>query len=1088
MGYSGKTRSSIDNNNLKLTADKIILILDQVREEGKKSKRRWIWELMQNAKDVSNIFGKVSIEIKLTENELIFSHNGDAFTIDNLTGIVQQVSSKSSNNKDKNITGKFGTGFIATHLLSDIITIEGVLQEPEELAKTFTLKLDRSGKTSEELIPSIGDALDVLSDIENDPNFITLSDYEKNRNENHYLNKFIYKLESDALKTAQIGLDDLVTTLPVALVFLKSIKQVKIIDEVNNTNLLYKLENPLVISSEFEETSISIYNELTSEFLIPKNFILKTNNEIQLLAEVDDFVNYELISVSKNQPFLYRDFPLIGTEQFYFPFILNGKTFNPTEKRDGIYLNGNSEKVNHNKEILAKSIEHSLELVDFLLSKKAKKLFNVCLSSLPAYNFESEDNTKEWYEHSIQKRYRNQLTDKKIVGKNDENYCLKEIRFPTSNEKDYPELRGLITEYLGENRVPFIDEQEKWILFLGPHDEMKTWELELSYGINDLASDIDKEVNFLENTKIENKFDWLNRLYIALDFLNENVLHSSFKLVPNHYGQLRKLSLLYLEELSDDDKSYLPIPFLDLNKSLGSDWYSDLINREIKINKESHQKRNMSELNTSINNFFRADGFIHKEYALNHLLIVHSIVTPNSKEDSFQRLILNTANELFKKDEILTFEEYASKYNYEIVHRLLLQTINIQLEKVANLDNLSIELSKNKDSSTIWLDKYLSLLDGKNDYSKFLKEGKIFPNRDSFNTFCNYDDILNYGVEYQPLNETLLKILSKLNKEKDYFSKLLADGISIKMPQTLNFEKLGNEVIYEVEKIDREKHYENHREALLQLIDWIESNQSLTTKYASKLSTLSGRIFYILTIENSSSRESVMKILRNPEKINALAKLAENPIMLYQMEQLAKLFPEGIPEKVLDFAIEESRIKKDFNNLLEVGSQVERLFVELLSEYEVTNDIIHAGGGSYDIRIYNSETKKSFLIELKSCHYKNSNPINLAVSQVKRAVKELDTGIFSIVIIERSQNNEMDSEYIKSNTKYLRNPGQYLGEIADKFDVIDNSANTDEVVDLKMSKAEFKGSLDYDWVLEQIGDNGFDELLIDINNAISNQN
>ena len=65
MAYSERTRSSISKNNLKLTADKVIQILDQVRDEGKKSRRRWIWELMQNAKDVKNIFGQVSIEIEL---------------------------------------------------------------------------------------------------------------------------------------------------------------------------------------------------------------------------------------------------------------------------------------------------------------------------------------------------------------------------------------------------------------------------------------------------------------------------------------------------------------------------------------------------------------------------------------------------------------------------------------------------------------------------------------------------------------------------------------------------------------------------------------------------------------------------------------------------------------------------------------------------------------------------------------------------------------------------------------------------------------------------------------------------------------
>ena len=44
---------------------------------------------------------------------------------------------------------------------------------------------------------------------------------------------------------------------------------------------------------------------------------------------------------------------------------------------------------------------------------------------------------------------------------------------------------------------------------------------------------------------------------------------------------------------------------------------------------------------------------------------------------------------------------------------------------------------------------------------------------------------------------------------------------------------------------------------------------------------------------------------------------------------------------------------------------------------------------------------------------------------------------------------------------------------------------SDDVVDLKMTNAEFKGSLNYNWVLDQIGYLGFEELLFDINKCIS---
>ena len=101
-------------NNYKLTADKILQLLSQIREDPSASAKRWVWELLQNAKDVPNRFGKVSVEIELvSQDTLKFRHNGDCFSTKNITGLVQQVSSKDSQNLEGQ-TGKFGTGFICS--------------------------------------------------------------------------------------------------------------------------------------------------------------------------------------------------------------------------------------------------------------------------------------------------------------------------------------------------------------------------------------------------------------------------------------------------------------------------------------------------------------------------------------------------------------------------------------------------------------------------------------------------------------------------------------------------------------------------------------------------------------------------------------------------------------------------------------------------------------------------------------------------------------------------------------------------------------------------------------------------------------
>ena len=109
----GKEQSIEDRliyNNNKLVADKIRKTLLNIRNLPGISAKRWIWELIQNAKDVPNKFGKVEIKIELTKNTLIFSHNGSYFTIDDILGILQQISSKDSKNLEDQ-TGKIWNWF-----------------------------------------------------------------------------------------------------------------------------------------------------------------------------------------------------------------------------------------------------------------------------------------------------------------------------------------------------------------------------------------------------------------------------------------------------------------------------------------------------------------------------------------------------------------------------------------------------------------------------------------------------------------------------------------------------------------------------------------------------------------------------------------------------------------------------------------------------------------------------------------------------------------------------------------------------------------------------------------------------------------
>jgi len=131
--------------------DKRLRELDQPKDVECK---RWVWELIQNAKD--SIVGQtdrkfVDIEIIAEGNKYIFKHNGSPFIKKTLYGLLYKYSKGKKDNSES--TGRFGTGFLTTHTLSKIVKISGdiILQDK---TKGFEITMYREGE-GEELLEGL---------------------------------------------------------------------------------------------------------------------------------------------------------------------------------------------------------------------------------------------------------------------------------------------------------------------------------------------------------------------------------------------------------------------------------------------------------------------------------------------------------------------------------------------------------------------------------------------------------------------------------------------------------------------------------------------------------------------------------------------------------------------------------------------------------------------------------------------------------------------------------------------------------------------------------------------------------------------
>ena len=91
MSYSRKAFESSQKAHRKLIATKLLDGIERLYE-NQTSERRWIWELLQNAKDVAT--DRVQVRVILQQDSVEFQHNGNPFLIDNVTYLIEQVSTK----------------------------------------------------------------------------------------------------------------------------------------------------------------------------------------------------------------------------------------------------------------------------------------------------------------------------------------------------------------------------------------------------------------------------------------------------------------------------------------------------------------------------------------------------------------------------------------------------------------------------------------------------------------------------------------------------------------------------------------------------------------------------------------------------------------------------------------------------------------------------------------------------------------------------------------------------------------------------------------------------------------------------------
>lgn len=326
------------------------------KEDQDRLRRRWVWELIQNACDCCRDGEQVDIGITFNGKSILtFSHNGKGFNEENLWSIVTQISSKQS---DDSTTGQFGTGFITTTLLAPQISIASFL---ENNGNSFVLNLDRSGQTREEIRQSVESNIQLIE------NVISKTDTSC---EKRNITTFTYDLTSsleqgNSIDSINKGIESLGAHLYYLMNFNEKIKSITYNEkklEVCKREMFPNIPNSNVVTIREVHTG-------NQTLLFNSNF--ETGSIAIPLIANGGFWNFGEIPETVAR--LYCNFPLIGSEDYPFPVVLNADNFNVEIDRNGIF-----EADPSNIAIIQKAINQFNVVLEYFSNQPQMNNFYLC--------------------------------------------------------------------------------------------------------------------------------------------------------------------------------------------------------------------------------------------------------------------------------------------------------------------------------------------------------------------------------------------------------------------------------------------------------------------------------------------------------------------------------------------------------------------------------------------------------------------------------------------------------------------------------------------------------------------------------------
>lgn len=601
-------------------------------------RKRWIWELLQNAKDSIARSEKqsVDIEVEVNDEKVIFRHNGEPFSLKAMSSLIWQKSGDKRGVEGS--SGRFGTGFLTTHTLSETVNIKSNLKDANGRVFGLEFTLFRDGETDGELQEGIERT---LASRKYDPNNI------------NQWTEFTYMLKTAVNQDcAKEGIHSLEKNIFYNLAFTPEINSIRILSsqyvrhisrlEVSNLDKrISRLDFLDNFVGDGQVVSIAKIELRAPSRMLTNKF--KKDREATVSAAIEiDVKNKRIVGLDENTPSIFCVFPLIGSEKFCFPVVLNSIDFEPEPEREHLLLDG--EIYGENELITTSGINKVLISYGVFMYQKFLRYFSaenysgmhylaVGANYLPS---QKRDFDNKWYKEIIQKKIREIILSVPIVETADGLKMIKTeketIYFPKSDDEILQDIIWEKAFDIMSASLPLKEICANWSE-LAWEDDCKL--LTLNVLIEEVAKY--EELSALPET-LNDKIGWIDELLLVAKDHIPNELEQ-IAIIPTMDGKFRTSNH---EDLSISDG--LPKEAIDMLLLFDEDWRAILVVKGI-LNSPVLAKKNEQQFVAKLNGLIKSQSQPSKP---EFLKAVCTLISYIPKENDITGLLTESRIEIYE--------------------------------------------------------------------------------------------------------------------------------------------------------------------------------------------------------------------------------------------------------------------------------------------------------------------------------------------------------------------------------------------------------------------------------------------------------